>query len=87
MLRHPVGFVRVHRSLRAQSSAYLDGDLDAAAAQRISEHARVCPPCHRLLESLRAVLTGLLDLREPAPRSTGVADRAIERLRAEPGPR
>ncbi len=82
MLRHPVRFWRDHRLAVAHASDYIDDDLDPADRERIAAHAEICPPCNRLLASLRRTVTGLRSLggeRDGTP--GGVADSVIARLR------
>jgi anti-sigma factor RsiW len=81
MLRHPIRFMRDHRFTGSRASAYLDGELDAAGRRRVERHARVCPQCHQLIESLRQTIAGLMGLRsEPGGE---IADGVIARLQHE----
>ncbi len=81
MLRHPIRFMRDHRFTGSYASAYLDGELDDAGRWRVDRHARVCPQCHHLVESLRHTIAGLMGLRsEPGGE---IADGVIARLRDE----
>ena len=81
-LRHPIRFHRDHRFTQSHASDYLDGDIDEAGRRRIHEHSRLCPPCHRLLDSLRRTISELRALNEPTVEP--VADGIIARLREEP---
>jgi anti-sigma factor RsiW len=81
MLRHPIRFMRDRRFTGSRASAYLDGELDAAGRRRVEKHARVCPQCHQLIESLRQTIAGLMGLRsEPGGE---IADGVIARLHHE----
>lgn len=80
-LRHPFGFVRDHRFTRSQASAFLDGDLDADGRRRVERHTHACPPCARLIATLRrtvAALNALSATGEPS-----VTDGILARLRGE----
>ena len=57
-------------------SAYLDGDLDAAACDAIERHARGCPGCAAALDGLRQTV-GLC--RQAA--DVGMPDAVRERAR------
>jgi len=75
-------FMREHRWTHAHLSGYLDRELSADASVRVTEHAGVCPDCHRVLATLRRTLAGLRQMAaEPTP--AGVADTVIGRLRRE----
>ena len=76
-------FVRDHVWTRRHLDAYLEGELDPDAQDRVERHTHLCPPCHRLVETLRATLTGLHGLREQAPAGAhgDVAEAVIGRLR------
>lgn len=78
------GFVHDHVWTRRHLDAYLDGDLDAASQARVERHAQLCPPCRRLIATLKATLAGLHGLREqPPPGAHGdVAEAVIGRLRS-----
>ncbi len=56
-----------HRRLRDQLSAYIDGELDSPAAQRLESHLAECERCRLELEQLRATVSGLQDLPELEP--------------------
>jgi anti-sigma factor RsiW len=77
------GFVRDHVWTRRHLDAYLDGELDLGAQARVERHARLCPPCHRLIATLKETLAGLHGLRnQPPPGARGdVAEAVIGRLR------
>lgn len=71
------------RDLRADLSAYLDGDLDAASTDEIRGHLESCAACRSELELMRrtvGALRRLPDLPPPAAILTGVRAR----LRPEP---
>ena len=77
------GFIRDHVWTRRHLDAYLDGELDAGARMRVERHARICPPCHRLIETLKHTLAALGRLRDQPPPGApgGVAEGVIGRLR------
>jgi len=79
MLVHPIRFMRDHRLVASQASAYLDRELDEPARRRVERHARVCPLCHHLIETLRGTIAGLAGLR--AETGVEIADMVIARLR------
>jgi anti-sigma factor RsiW len=74
-----------HEEIRGQLSDYLDDNLDAAQAARVSAHLRQCPSCRAYEATLRATrdLLGALPTK-PAP------DQLRRRLLAipddQPGP-
>ncbi len=73
-----------HRRLRDRLSAYIDGELDPPAAQRLESHLAQCERCRLELEQLRATVSGLRDLPvlEP-PRSFTLSPQRV----AAPRPR
>lgn len=77
------GFVRDHVWARRHLDAYLDGELDPGAQDRVERHAQLCPPCRRLIATLRATLAGLHGLGEESPSGarSDVAEAVIGRLR------
>ena len=56
-----------HRRLRDQLSAYIDGELDSPAAERLEGHLAECERCRVELEHLRATVAGLRNLPEVEP--------------------
>ena len=74
-------FMRDHRWTQAHLSDYIDGDLETGERERVEEHVHWCPECHRVLESLRRTLRGLMDLR--ATPAESIAPDVIDRLRRE----
>ncbi len=50
-----------------QLSAYIDGELEEPERARIDAHLPGCPECRTTLDALRATLTDLGTLPEPAP--------------------
>lgn len=69
-------------AMLAGISAYLDGELDAAACQAIERHCRDCARCAALVAGLRETI-GLCREAGTAPLPEGVRQRAkasIERL-------
>ena len=62
--------IGTHRRFRDQLSAYIDGELEAAAAERLEAHLAACEGCRLELGQLRATAAALRDLPEAeAPRS------------------
>ena len=62
--------ISTHRRFRDQLSAYIDGELEASAAERLETHLAACEGCRLELEQLRATAAALRDLPEvQAPRS------------------
>lgn len=47
------------REVRANMSAYLDDELDAATAAGVKRHVRWCPNCRRMLKNLSRTIAGL----------------------------
>jgi len=70
-----------HGRIRDQLSAYIDGELEAAAAGRLEAHLAGCEGCRLELEQLRATAASLRDLPEvQAPRSFALSpERAAGR--------
>ena len=75
--------MREHRWTNAHFSAYLDRELDEADRARLERHARICPQCHRMLETLKRTLEGLRGLPAAGHPPSDLADSVIERLREE----
>lgn len=71
-----------HRFTQQRASQYLDGELSAGGRRRVERHAGVCPPCRRLLATLRRTLAdlGRLSVKPHA----GVAEGVLERLHKQP---
>lgn len=64
------------------SSDYIDGDLDAASADRIKGHLEWCGPCNAFVNTLRSTV----NLLRATPRSKAPDDfraKVRERLKAE----
>ncbi len=74
-----------HRELE-QLSAYVDGELDADARARLEEHLPGCAECRTTLDALRATVTELRALDEPAPsqHESWALRAAIARAKARP---
>ncbi|MCH8346450.1 MAG: zf-HC2 domain-containing protein, partial [Chloroflexi bacterium] len=72
-----------HRSLRDQLSAYIDGELDASAAERLESHLAECGRCRQEMEQLRATIAALQELPavEPPRSFTLSPERAALRPR------
>jgi anti-sigma factor RsiW len=68
------------RALVAGISAYLDGDLDAAACAALERHAAACDRCASLVAGLRQTV-GLCREAGSAPLPDAVRARARARLR------
>lgn len=79
MLLHPLSFWRDHRFAIAHASAFVDGELPESDARRVAQHSHVCPRCHEMLKSLRAVIRGLDAIRR-TPDET-VVDDVLDALR------
>ncbi len=56
-----------HRRLRDQLSAYIDGELDASAAERLERHLAECGRCSQEMEQLRATVAALQELPAVEP--------------------
>ena len=56
-----------HRRLRDQLSAYIDGKLDASAADRLEHHLAECGGCRQEMEQLRATVAALQELPAVEP--------------------
>lgn len=76
-------FMREHRWTNSRLSPYLDREISEAERTRVEEHARVCPKCHRMLETLKRTLEGLRSMSSESPAPAGLADSVIERVRAQ----
>lgn len=61
-------------------SAYLDGELDAAACDAIEQHGRACPGCRAALDGLRQAV-GLCRQAAGAPMPEAVRERARSAVR------
>ncbi len=69
---------RRHGRLREQLSVYMDGELDAAATERLEVHLEECERCRTELEQLRDTATALRDLPEAeVPRSFAVTPERV----------
>jgi len=59
-----------HRRFRESLSPYIDGEVEASAAERLEAHLAACEGCRLELRQLRATAVALRDLPEvQAPRS------------------
>ncbi len=56
-----------HRRLRDQLSAYIDGELDASAADRLEHHVAECGGCRQEMAQLRATVAALQELPAVEP--------------------
>ncbi len=56
-----------HRRRRDQLSAYIDGELDASAAERLERHLAECGRCRQEMEQLRATVAALQELPAVEP--------------------
>jgi len=66
-----------HRRFRESLSAYIDGELEAVAAERLEAHLAACEGCRLELGQLRATAAALRDLPEAqAPRSFTLSPKA-----------
>jgi anti-sigma factor RsiW len=68
------------RTILAGISAYLDGDLDAAACETIEEHCAACADCADLVAGLKQT-AGLCRQLGAAPLPPAVRARAREGIR------
>jgi len=66
------------RSIEAQITPFIDGELSDTDRQNVEEHLRRCPPCHSLEAAERSVRT-LVHARKPALE----APRAPDALRTK----
>jgi hypothetical protein len=66
----------------ADLSAYLDGELGAAAARAVDVHLSACPVCRGRADALRAASQLVSDLPPLSP-SESVAMRVLDRLEVE----
>ncbi len=76
-----------HRRLRDQLSAYIDGELDDSAAERLERHLAECGRCRQEMEQLRATVAALQELPavEPPRSFTLSPERAAAPRPAQPG--
>jgi len=59
-----------HRRFRESLSPYIDGEMEAGAAERLEAHLAACEGCHLELQQLRAMAAALHDLPQvELPRS------------------
>ena len=68
--------------VRDLSSDYIDGDMDAAGADRIKSHIEWCGPCNAFVNTLRSTV----NLLRATPKSKAPDDfreRMKERLKTE----
>ncbi len=68
------------QEILAGISAYLDGDLDAAACDAIDRHCRGCAACAALVQGLRDTI-GLCRQAGSTPLPDAVRERARDRIR------
>ena len=70
-----------HRRLRDQLSAYIDGELDASAVERLERHLAECGRCRQEMEQLRSTVAALQELPavEPPRSFTLTPERAALR--------
>ena len=69
---------RSHAISEEQLSAYIDGQLDDAAAARLEEHVEACSPCRDALAELRTVRSTLRELPQvAAPRSFALREADV----------
>jgi anti-sigma factor RsiW len=79
-------FMREHRWTSTHLSEYIDRELSEPDSERVEEHVRLCPQCHRILGTLRRTVGGLRSLRDrpPArPPAGGTAEGVLGRIRDE----
>jgi anti-sigma factor RsiW len=68
------------RETLQQISAYLDGELDATACERIEQHSLTCPGCAALVDGLRKTV-GLCRQAADAELPDAVRERAKSAVR------
>jgi anti-sigma factor RsiW len=68
------------RTLLAEISAYLDGELDAAACDVIERHCLACCDCAAIVDGLRETV-GLCRKAASMPLPDEVRQRARDRIR------
>lgn len=73
---------RDHRWAGPRISEYIDGELPSRQERRLAAHERICPDCHRVIGTLRRMISALG--RTPAPEPPS-ADRVAEAVRERIG--
>ena len=68
------------KEILASISAYLDGDLDAAACETIERHCQDCPSCAQVVDGLRDTV-GLCRQAASMPIPEAVRQRAKDSVR------
>lgn len=68
------------RNLLLQISAYLDGDLDAAACDTIERHSATCPSCAQVVSGLKRT-AGLCRQVGATPLPASVLEKARASVR------
>lgn len=71
------------RSVSDRLTAYLDGELDHAAASAVRGHLRLCESCRLAAEDHAKIRDTLGDLERPEP-PTALWDGVLERLGVTP---
>lgn len=77
------------RGFESNLNAYLDGELDREARERMNQHARACPACGQKLETMTRLLTMCAELDEglTVPLEAQAAWRSAVRKEAGEGRR
>jgi anti-sigma factor RsiW len=57
----------IHQRTAESFSAFLDGELDPQARQRVEDHLASCIQCRVSLDRFRRTVGGLTQLRRPLP--------------------
>ena len=71
-----------HRRFRESLSAYIDGEMEASAVERLEAHLAACEGCRLELQQLRATASALRDLPEAqVPRSFALSPERISARR------
>jgi anti-sigma factor RsiW len=76
---------RDHRWAQSRMSEYVDGELSDRSSRRLAAHSSICPECHRVLLTLRRMVSALGQVGRPKPPPADrIADNVLKRIRSEP---
>lgn len=67
ILWRKINMRRDHHWAGPRMSAYVDGELGERQQARLAAHASICPECHRVLGTLRRMLSVMAGIAAPAP--------------------